>query len=435
MSIFNKKPVQLFLSALSVIILGLAVEHIYRTYGPTEVIPVYDDLTDDKGGRIEFDSKIPQVENQMLKEIEIMVKSIESNSSDSSNSIPLCASLSKSMSKVTKCRGKYSDELFKYVGEILNNLADGQGMMTYKSGLTNIGEFKKGIEDGKVISKDAQGNVIYIGERKDGLRHGKGSMYIPHSFPRQSYIGQFSEDEINGYGKYDYGDRVYEGTFFRGLRHGQGTEVYKDGSTKYSGSWVYGNREGSGKLYNMGDIYEGSFKDHVEDGYGVYTFRNGDKIMGNYKNGERQGQSTYYYQSGHQEECDNYYHGLANGNCIYRWPGGDYTKSFYVKGVLNGPQTQRLAASITTSFFKDNLLHGERIETYTNGDIRKSYYKMGMKHGPETYMFSNGERHEMNYVDNKMDGVTRIYYVSGNIQECKYDMGKPLGCEFTEIKE
>jgi antitoxin component YwqK of YwqJK toxin-antitoxin module len=55
---------------------------------------------------------------------------------------------------------------------------------------------------------------------------------------------------------------------------------------------------------------------------------------------------------------------------------------------------------------------------------------MGMKYGPETYIFSNGERHEMNYVDNKIDGVTTIYYVSGNIQECKYDMGKPLGCEF-----
>jgi len=441
MSIFNQKPLQLFLSAISVIVLGLAVEHIYRTYGPEpRAEPIHADpitgnilpgeAPEDWRQRIEFVSKIPRVENQIIRDIESMVKSIEAETPSPSDSLPQCNSLSQSASKVTRCKGKYTNEFTEYVGEMFDKLAYGHGMMTYKPrGLKNIGEFKNGLEDGHVIVKDDQGRVHYIGEKRNGLRNGSGALYLPDTFPTQSYIGQFSENEIHGYGKYDYGDRIYEGSFHNGLRHGQGEETWKNGNIKYVGNWAYDLRDGSGILFRQGDIYEGNFKDHLEDGYGVYTYRSGDKITGYFKLGLRHGQSSYYFKSGDIEECDNYYYDLANGNCTYRWDSGEYIKSVYVKGVLNGPQTEQVNGEIVTRHYKDNLVHGEEVRIFTNGDKRITNYKMGMRHGLQSYIFSYGEKHEKNFVNNKQDGISRFYYTSGDIEECDFDMGEPLGCE------
>lgn len=427
MSIFNKKPIQLILSGLSVIILGLAVEHIYSTYGPDNTAQVVTENSQSTSV-----DKIPQVENQMLKEIESMVNSINSNIEGTSDTLPLCDSLNSSNSQDIKCKGKYSNDVISYVGEMLNMLADGQGMMVYKSGLRNIGEFKEGFENGKSIEKDEKGRVLYIGEKENGMRHGKGTYYLPDTFPAQSYIGQFKDDMIHGYGKYDYGDRIYEGEFFDGLRHGQGTETFNDGLRIYTGSWVYDQKEGAGKQMYTGDTYEGNFKGGVYDGYGIYTYSSGEKVTGYFKLGFRHGQSMYRYSSGDTEECDNYYYDLKNGDCIYRWSNGDYVKSAYVKGMQNGPSVEQSHGDMIKSNYKDNVMHGESIRKYTNGDVRVTNYEMGVVHGLEIYTFTNGEKHEMNYTEGKQDGITRIYYTSGDIQECKFAMGKPLGCEFKE---
>ena len=62
----------------------------------------------------------------------------------------------------------------------------------------------------------------------------------------------------------------YEGKYNKGIKEGNGTFNYPDGS-KYEGDWKAGIKDGLGKYtYANGDWYEGSWKDNCKEGHGVY---------------------------------------------------------------------------------------------------------------------------------------------------------------------
>ena len=88
-----------------------------------------------------------------------------------------------------------------------------------------------------------------------------------------------SGDCENGYGNYVYsgefrGDR-YVGEFKDGKRHGQGTYTFTDGQ-KYVGECRYDMWEGVGTFtYPNGSKYVGQFKNSQRHGYGSYTFPDG----------------------------------------------------------------------------------------------------------------------------------------------------------------
>ena len=113
----------------------------------------------------------------------------------------------------------------------------------------------------------------YIGEFKDGLRHGKGIMI------------------------FDYGDR-YEGDWKNDKREGKGIFYFKDDS-RYEGDYKNNKRNGIGVLYFVdGDRYEGGFKNGNLDGKGIFYFKNGDREMGDYLNGEPIGKHVILHSDG-----------------------------------------------------------------------------------------------------------------------------------------
>merc|ERR1712216_80615 len=74
--------------------------------------------------------------------------------------------------------------------------------------------------------------------------------------------GEWQNGEMHGYGQLNRscGD-TYEGDWFRGLRHGQGTEsLGGDSREVYEGGWSDGMRHGQGLLkYSNRDKFEGIF--------------------------------------------------------------------------------------------------------------------------------------------------------------------------------
>merc|ERR1711979_178204 len=52
------------------------------------------------------------------------------------------------------------------------------------------------------------------------------------------------------------------------------------------------------KYFKNGDKYVGNWKNGEMSGYGVYTWANGDRYEGQYKNGRRHGQGTGYFANG-----------------------------------------------------------------------------------------------------------------------------------------
>ena len=78
----------------------------------------------------------------------------------------------------------------------------------------------------------------------------------------------------------------------------EGTATYANGD-KYVGEWKDGNKHGQGTYtYADGDKYVGEHKNGKRHGQGTLTFGSkskwaGDKYVGEYKDGKRHGQGTY----------------------------------------------------------------------------------------------------------------------------------------------
>ena len=97
--------------------------------------------------------------------------------------------------------------------------------------------------NGKYIWEDGK---YYIGQWKNDLFHGKGTMY--YSNGKIKYEGDWINDAEEGNGKYicENGE-YYIGLFKNGLKHGRGTEYFSDGKIMYEGDWINDKKEGNGK--------------------------------------------------------------------------------------------------------------------------------------------------------------------------------------------
>jgi len=74
--------------------------------------------------------------------------------------------------------------------------------------------------------------------------------------------------------------------------NGQGTFTWPDGQ-KYVGQWKDGNYDGQGTLTLAdGQKYVGQFKDGNYDGQGTMTLADGQKYVGQFKDGNYDGQGT-----------------------------------------------------------------------------------------------------------------------------------------------
>lgn len=217
----------------------------------------------------------------------------------------------------------------KYNGQFKNGKIHGQGMLIFSNGNRYVGQWKNQYRHGKGKMTFYNGDV-YKGNFYQSKFTGKGTMEF-HSGDK--YVGEWGNDLQNGEGVYYYqsGNR-YEGHFKNGKLHGQGTMFYKDGN-KYVGHWENNYKDGQGTFYkangseiaglwlngkyvgeeatrpeNVADISEDMMvsKDELPDctsgdcadGIGVYAYGDGSKWVGEFINGQPNGEGTCYYANG-----------------------------------------------------------------------------------------------------------------------------------------
>ncbi|XP_076676071.1 uncharacterized protein LOC143373072 [Andrena cerasifolii] len=88
---------------------------------------------------------------------------------------------------------------------------------------------------------------------------------------------------------------MYVGHYCKGLRHGKGLYVFKNGA-RYDGEWRHGLKYGQGTFwYPDGTRYEGEWKRDMAHGFGAYYYINGDVYEGSWKRNFRHGMGTYLY--------------------------------------------------------------------------------------------------------------------------------------------
>ena len=142
-------------------------------------------------------------------------------------------------------------------GCISGNCVNGQGTYVFTNGMKYVGEWKDGDRHGQgteyYVLMPAIGDGVselaahvgknYVGEWKDNKYHGQGTL----TFHDRKYVGEFKDGRYNGQGTLtytkwkqpDYIVTKYVGEFRDSNFNGQGTMTYADGSVK-AGIWEDG---------------------------------------------------------------------------------------------------------------------------------------------------------------------------------------------------
>jgi len=186
----------------------------------------------------------------------------------------------------------------EYVGDWKDGKRHGQGTFTTPAGSKYVGEFKDGKLNGQGVFTYMNGNE-YVGDWKDGKRHGQGTFTTADG---EKNVGEFKDGKLNGQGTTTWpdGDK-YVGEYKDGKRHGQGTYTFADGE-KYVGDWKDDKKHGQGtKTWSDGVKYTGDWKDDKQHGQGTKTWSDGVKYTGEWKDGKQHGQGFTTLLNGKKE--------------------------------------------------------------------------------------------------------------------------------------
>ncbi len=225
----------------------------------------------------------------------------------------------------------------RYVGEVLNDVPHGKGILYFLEGdsvnrKSYEGDWVNGIREGQGTMIWVSGEK-YTGSWKQGRREGYGVDYYADG---RRYEGNWSGGKKSGYGIFYWNDgERYEGEWVNGLKSGQGTYYWKNGE-KYVGAWANDKREGFGvDYYTNGNRYEGNWQGGKRSGYGTYYYTSGNRYEGGWKDGSRHGSYTFYWSSG-SRETGNYTDGVCTGQATFYYSDGSYMIGNYVNDKKEG---------------------------------------------------------------------------------------------------
>jgi hypothetical protein len=135
---------------------------------------------------------------------------------------------------------EYFSDGSNYEGDWKDDKYDGQGTLILNSGLKVVGDFQNGFVNGKATATFPNGET-YSGQFKNSSREGQGTLIYATG---DKYIGQWKNDFPNGQGTFlhladnETKGVIYIGEFKDGQRHGKGTIGM--GSEKITGIWENG---------------------------------------------------------------------------------------------------------------------------------------------------------------------------------------------------
>lgn len=178
-----------------------------------------------------------------------------------------------------------------YEGQVLNGLRHGRGVYTHpKEGVVYEGEWRNGLRHGTGVLKYRNGSV-YEGKWERGMKWGQGKMtYASANY----YEGEWKHNKRNGEGTMHWlsSNEKYSGNWEDNYQSGFGTHIWLEGSgdnkllrNRYVGYWRLGLRHGQGTFYySNGSKYEGEWRENLKNGFGVFTFEDGTTYQGPFEN-------------------------------------------------------------------------------------------------------------------------------------------------------
>lgn len=230
-----------------------------------------------------------------------------------------------------------------YIGESKNGLRHGHGKYFYSNGSWDEGSWENDALHGharRYINSSAR---LDEGQYANNNRVGRGRMTWDSGDWSE---GEWSNDGLHGQGvsfvkEYSRTDR---GQFRNGVRFGRGQMVWGDGH-KYDGEWNEDGAHGHGTFYypnwSGGAKYTGQFVKHKRHGKGKVVWNNGDWYDGSWLDGEKTGQGMQYVAKYKRTDIGQFRNGSRVGSGEMKWADGSrYVGTWNdVSGKLQGQGT------------------------------------------------------------------------------------------------
>lgn len=319
---------------------------------------------------------------------------------------------------------------------------------------------------------------VYIGEFVDSMRHGKGIMRFANG---DRYEGEFEKNMFHGFGFYAWNNTVneynepivnrkYEGDWVDGKYHGRG--VYSSGvGDVYSGYFANGLYQGNGVLkHKNGDTTRGSWSRGHPNGDVKITFHNGDLYVGQMLNGKKHGKGKFtfcnekgYYEGTYANDfahgrgvriyldgskyVGEYSEGEIHGEGMMFYANGDQYLGQWVNGHKDGKGVLRMSYGDSyEGHFKNGAFYGEGKYVYADGgyysgefrNVRKNKHSEdpdsvglpltdGHRHGFGIRVFTSGTRYEGQWENDRMNGQGSLRTVEGATFEGNFFNGTKHG--------
>lgn len=188
------------------------------------------------------------------------------------------------------------------------------------------------------------------------------------------------------------------------------------GTYVYTGNLVEGMR-GSGKatlVYDNGDKYVGDQKDGDFHGQGTYTWKGGNKYTGAWVNGERTGQGTYVSKEGNTY-VGSFSNGKYHGQGTYTWKSGEKYVGAWVNGERTGQGTYETSDGVWYSGgFKKGQFHGTGTYIWASGDKYVGDWVNGDRTGTGTMTWTNGVTYKGDWKNDSREGQGTMQWADGS---------------------
>jgi hypothetical protein len=178
------------------------------------------------------------------------------------------------------------------------------------------------------------GEIITEATFKNGAIDGVA--YI--TYPKNSYYhGQYVNNRRHGFGYYRWASgKTYVGYWKDGKQHGLGFLMSKDDEVISGGTYENGELVKSAMAENMSQNINGNCAGNCVDGFGKYTYNNGDVYWGFFKNGQRAGVGTYLWKNKSSYVGAYTDDGVRNGYGMYTYVDRSVFKGMFVNDRIDG---------------------------------------------------------------------------------------------------
>jgi len=236
---------------------------------------------------------------------------------------------------------------------------------TKDSSNTEINKFNSNLYYIK-ISNDTSTFSGYINK----LNNKKNSFGILNYNDGDKYIGQFENDNFNGYGKYSTKKSCYMGEFVNNQIEGFGIEKWNDSDSYYIGNYIQQIKKGYGIfVLNNNLSYEGEFNDNNFNGYGTLIINKDILVKG-------------FFTNNYIDKYNVFYENIHE-NKIYEGEISDIFE-FEGFGILKDNNN-----NIYIGFWNNNELNGEGIIFNNKKIIQQGIFNNGNYCKRENTRFEN----------------------------------------------